>query len=221
MNKYFITLCDGPYEQHRKIIAQTASDNGFIPISLTPEDLDDSFIDTVKNILTIKRGLGLCVWKPYIILKLMEQISLNDYIVYMDSADLVHPMIYQHIERSILDKHMILVPSPNYNLQKHFTKRDCFVMMDCDHEEYWNALQIEAGLIIAKKTETTIKILQEWLHFCKNENIITDIPNICGLENLPGFVTHRHDQSIMSNLAVKHNLLIEPAFLQFIRHNVV
>ena len=39
-----------------------------------------------------------------------------------------------------------------------------------------------------------------------NKNILTDIPNACGLSNLPEFKDHRHDQSILSLLAKKHNV---------------
>jgi|688.fasta_scaffold171411_3 hypothetical protein len=221
MKKTLLTLCDGPYEQNRQLLNEIAISKGCNEISLKFTDLDSQFTEQVKNILTIKRGLGLCVWKPYIILNAFKNMNENDYIIYVDSADILHPQIFDYIEHKIKENNILLVPSPNRNLQKHFTKRDCFIMMNCDKQEYWDAVQIEAGLVVAKKNEITIKILEEWLHFCKNENIITDIPNICGLDNLPNFVTHRHDQSIMSNLAVKYNLLIDPTLLNFIRHNVV
>jgi hypothetical protein len=221
MKKILLTLCDGIYEQNRQILNSIGKTNGCEEISLKFTHLDTNFTDQVKNILTIKRGLGLCVWKPYIILNALDNIDENDYVIYVDSADMVHPEIFNYINNKIKENNILLVPSPNRNLQKHFTKRDCFVMMNCDDEKYWNSTQIEAGLVVAKKTETTIKILEEWLYFCKNENIITDIPNICGLDNLPNFVTHRHDQSIMSNLATKYNLLVDPTLLNYIRHNVV
>jgi hypothetical protein len=221
MKKTLLTLCDGAYEQNRQLLNSIAKSKGCDEVGLKFTDLDSSFTEQVKNILTIKRGLGLCVWKPYIILNTFNKMDEGDYIIYVDSADMLHPNIFDYIENKIKENNILLVPSPNRNLQKHFTKRDCFIMMDCDKQEYWDATQIEAGLVVAKKNETTIKILEEWLHFCKNENIITDIPNVCGVDNLPNFVTHRHDQSIMSNLSVKYNLLVDPTLLNFIRHNVV
>jgi hypothetical protein len=221
MKKTLLTLCDGPYEQNRQLLNSIANSKGCNQISLKFTDLDVEFTEQVKNILTIKRGLGLCVWKPYIILNAFKNMNEGECAVYVDSADILHPDIFDYIDNKIKENNILLVPSPNRNLQKHFTKRDCFIMMDCDKQEYWDAIQIEAGLVVAKKNETTIKILEEWLHFCKNENIITDIPNICGVDNLTNFVTHRHDQSIMSNLAVKYGLLVDPILLNFIRHNVV
>lgn len=221
MNKYFITLCDGPYETNREVLNTIARSNQYNVISMKFSDLDESFTNQVTNILKIKRGLGLCVWKPYIILEAFKNMQEGDLIIYLDSADMIHPNIFSYLENKLIDNNMMLVPSPNRNLQKHFTKRDCFVMMDCDKQEYWDALQIEAGLIAVKKNDLTINILSEWLHYCKNDNIITDIDNVCGLENLPNFVTHRHDQSIMSNLAVKYQIPLDFNLLNFIRHNVV
>lgn len=221
MNKYFITLCDGPYEANRQKLNSIAKSSGYNIVSLKPSDLKRDFTEEVSEILKIKRGLGLCVWKPYILLELFDTIQANDIAVYLDSADMIHPNIFPYIENKLTHDNIVLVPSPNRNLQRHFTKRDCFVLMECDKPEYWDATQIEAGLIALKKNDLTTKILNEWLFYCKNENIITDIENICGLENLADFVTHRHDQSIMSNLAVKNQIPLDSTLLYFINHNVV
>lgn len=221
MNKYFITLCDGPYEQNRQLLNNIAASKDYETISLTPDDLKKEFTDQVATILTIKRGLGLCVWKPYIILEAFKKMQEGDIIVYLDSADMIHPNIFPYLEHKLSETNVLLVPSPNRNLQRNYTKRDCFVMMGCDNEQYWNALQIEAGFVAVKKCKQSEEIFNEWLYYCKNENIITDIDNICGLENLPNFVTHRHDQSIISNLAVKYNIYLDFNLLNYIRHNIV
>jgi hypothetical protein len=52
-----------------------------------------------------------------------------------------------------------------------------------------------------------------------NPNIITDIENITG-PNLHGFKDHRHDQSVLTNLAIKHNLNINRLLRNFITCNV-
>lgn len=221
MANTFVTLCDGPYEENRQILNSIALNYNFKISSLKLSDLEQNFLNEIKNILQIKRGLGLCVWKPHIILECFKEMEFNEYVIYMDSADMIHPEIFNYISNSIQTQDIILVPSPLYNIQSKMTKRDCFVLMGCDSEEYWNATQIEAGLIVAKKTQQTIKILNEWQEYCKNENILTDIPNICGLDNFSNFLAHRHDQSILSNLAVKYNIQLDEQLLRFIRHNIV
>ena len=93
--------------------------------------------------------------------------------------------------------------------------------MDLDVEGYWNATQVEAGIVVVKKTERSKKIVEEWLEYSKNENIITDIPNVSGKENFSCFVDHRHDQSIISNLAKKYNLLLDNTIRRWVTCNVV
>ena len=41
-------------------------------------------------------------------------------------------------------------------------------------------------------------------YLCENN----DIPNVCGVDNFPDFREHRHDQSVLSLLSVKHKLEI-------------
>jgi len=102
--------------------------------------------------------------------------------------------------KSILNKDRL----SGYALWK--TKRDCFYYMGCDEEKYWNSIQLEDGFLAFRKTQKNIDFLNEWLEYCRDERVVTDIPNQCGLENFDGFVDHRHDQSIVTNLQLKYNL---------------
>ena len=36
--------------------------------------------------------------------------------------------------------------------------------------------------------------------------MVTDTPNESGLDNFDGYVSHRHDQSVITNLQVKYDL---------------
>ncbi len=81
--------------------------------------------------------------------------------------------------------------------------------MNCDSEEYYNASQCDASYQFYKKTDKTLKFLEEYNLYCSNENIISDLPNITK-ENLPEFKDHRHDQSILSLMAVKYKITLLP-----------
>jgi hypothetical protein len=82
-------------------------------------------------------------------------------------------------------------------------------MMDCDDEKYYNAPQVDASYQVYKKTDKVMEFLEEYKKFCSNENIISDLPNITK-GNLQGFIDHRHDQSVLSLLAAKHNIPLLP-----------
>jgi hypothetical protein len=77
--------------------------------------------------------------------------------------------------------------------------------MDCDNEKYHNSQMTYASICFWKKTDTTMSFLEEWLRYCKNPNVLTDIENIHG-DNLPNFVDHRHDQSVLTNLTIKYDM---------------
>lgn len=51
-----------------------------------------------------------------------------------------------------------------------------------------------------------MRFVEEWLRYCRDERILTDIPNESGYPNLTGFVDHRHDQSVLSLLAEKYHI---------------
>jgi uncharacterized protein YndB with AHSA1/START domain len=60
---------------------------------------------------------------------------------------------------------------------------------------------LDASFIILSKTERSVAFIREWLYYCGQGQLLTDHPNIYGLPNLPGFIAHRHDQSILTILA--------------------
>ena len=93
-------------------------------------------------------------------------------------------------------------------LNRAWTKRDCFVLMKCDSPKYWDAEQLMGSFSVFINNERSRKFVKEWMNYCCNENIISDVPNRCGLANFPEFKDHRHDQSILSLLAIKHDLEI-------------
>ncbi len=172
-----------------------------------------------KEILDMPRGGGYWLWKPYIILDAMSKIEDNDVLMYVDAGDEIYGNIVNSIA-SYINNHEYIITnfSGQRGANKVATKRDCFVLMNCDEEKYHNIPQIEAGVLVFKKTEYMILFINEWLSYCKNKNIITDIPNEHG-NNLEGFVDHRHDQSILTNLTVRHNFQYSDVLLSHINYN--
>ena len=88
--------------------------------------------------------------------------------------------------------------------------------MNCDSENYWESIQIEAGFSVWKKTDFSIKILNEWLEYCCNWDIISD-DNLN--QNFNNFIDHRHDQSVLNNLSVKYNIHRDLYLRNFIECN--
>jgi hypothetical protein len=160
-----------------------------------------------QEILDQSRGAGHWIWKPYFILEALYKVNDNDIIVYSDSGIEIIGHLDPLFEICQKQGGIMLFRTHNH-LNKTWTKRDCFVLMGCDSAEYWEAEQLMGGFSIFIKNERNIKFVKEWLDYCCNKFIITDIPNVCGLANFPGFRAHRHDQSVLSILGVKHKIEI-------------
>jgi len=164
----------------------------------------DTFYKESKHILRNKRGAGYWLWKPFIILDALNKIKNNDILIYVDSGARFINSISSII--NILEKKDIFLFYNNGLKNYEWTKRDCFFYMDCDSTIFHNGNQVLAGYIFCKKTEFVMSLIEEWLYYAKDERIITDNSNRCGLSNLSGFKEHRHDQSILSNLAIKYKI---------------
>jgi hypothetical protein len=207
------------YEKSRFRLNNSAKRNGIVHInSYDFEDIKKSsfYLDN-KNILNKPKGMGYWLWKPYIILETMKTLSDGDIVIYSDCGieviDNLQPLI-----NICLEQHPILLFANGDFRNLEWTKRDCFVLMGCDNELYWNGRQCDAAFSLFRKSEASLSFLNEWLQYCSNEKIITDLPNQCGKENLQGFIDHRQDQSILSLLAQLHQVPLFRMPTQFGNH---
>ena len=64
--------------------------------------------------------------------------------------------------------------------------------MGLDTPFYSETNQYMAGIQIYKKSNYTVKFIQEWLHYSQDKRIITGSPNVMGQDNYPGFIESRH-----------------------------
>lgn len=88
-------------------------------------------------------------------------------------------------------------------LERHFTKRDAFILMDCDTPAFTETKQRLASFVLLKKTDRAQRFVREWLNYCQDERIVTDNPNVMGKKNYEGFRDNRHDQTVLSLLSKK------------------
>jgi hypothetical protein len=159
-----------------------------------------------KSILDEVCGAGYWAWKPYFILQAMEQLREGDILFYCDAGSLFIDSPAPLIDLCNANpKGMVLFDArPLTNRQ--FTKRDCFMHMNCDKSKYWDANMVIATILVLRKCSFALAFVEEWLNYCCDRAAITDDQNIYGRENLSGYLQHRWDQSILSILAAKHSL---------------
>jgi len=147
------------------------------------------------------------VWKPYLIKRCLDRMSEGDILGYVDvtitQKESLNP-IFQKLKTQSIVPFKI---NDGKGDERDATKRDAFVLMGCDEEQFWTGElsgQLHAGFLFLRKDSVSVKFVEEWLAFCQDDRIITERDNTQGLPNYPAFVCHRHDQSVYSLLIKKY-----------------
>ncbi|MBX2869735.1 MAG: hypothetical protein KTR18_13740 [Acidiferrobacterales bacterium] len=170
-----------------------------------------AFYQQHQAVLDCQRGAGYWLWKPYLMLEILKEIPEGDFLFYHDVGRAIrrNPLIGYQFDRPIdplvdwAERHDGMFPGvyvPMYGPSKKWIKRDCFVLMNADTEQYWNQPQVQAGINVWKNTGRVREFFEQWLAFCEDPRILTDQENECGKPNFPEFQDHRHDQAILTIL---------------------
>jgi hypothetical protein len=174
-------------------------------ISYSPKDIEAGFYKKNRKILDCKIGNGYWLWKPYFIKKSLEILTEGDFLFYCDSGAYFIEQITPFID-ICRETGQEIIPFELLHKEKIWTKRDAFILLDCDTPEYTDSRQFLSSFILFKKSKFTVKFANEYLHYSQDERLITDLDNTCGYPNYPGFIAHRHVQSIFSILIKKYAL---------------
>jgi hypothetical protein len=165
--------------------------------------LDAEFKVNYSHILDQERGVGYWLWKPYIIGAVLDTLRDGDYLFYMDSGSYLIADVTPLID--IVDSlDGVLLFQTGYK-NSDWTKKDTFVLMDCDIPKCTGANQLVAAFVMVKKNSYSVRFIRDWLEYCKDERILTDLDNTMG-SNYQGFRDHRHDQSVLTTLMAKNGL---------------
>jgi hypothetical protein len=175
-----------------------------------------------------KRGYGYWLWKPYIILKQLNNMNENDILVYLDSGCEVINDDTSYININNLfdkcDEYNILYTLTSHD-EKKYNKMDLIDYLNLNNDETKNSGMRQASMIFIKKNNTTLEFVKEWYSLCCNYHFIDDSPSI--LKNDDTFVENRHDQAIFSlllktdkykdTLCTDNNLLYDTSPIQISR----
>jgi len=199
--KILISFVDKGYEKAKERLKKSALANDITEVrQYSLDDIDNEFKEKHKDILSLPRGAGYWLWKPYLILKTLNDMSDNDILIYCDTAMEFISSIQPYV--SALKESFMLFTYPDcfWVGENEYTKGDVFKALGCiTDEKVIHTAQLDASHSIWKKNENSLNFVKLWLELCCDKQLLTDEPSI--EPNLGGFKDHRHDQSILSCLA--------------------
>jgi len=207
MKAVLVNLSNQLYKDSRDRLNESARRHGIGEVkSWDFEEIKQtSFYPENRIILDQPSGMGYWLWKPYIMLEAMKGVSDGDIVIYSDSGIEIIASLDPLFRLCREEQPIVLFGNGDFR-NAIWTKRDCFILMDCDEEAFWYGPHCDASFILMRRSPFSIKFLEEWLKFSRDERILSDLPNTSGKKELPEFKEHRHDQSILSLLAQKYHL---------------
>lgn len=215
---YLVSFGDDYFKYQKQRLRKEAESTGWFEDVLihSPETLSE-FFEKHKDFVENSRGYGYWIWKPYIILSLLEAINEGDVVFYIDSGGAILPHREQRFNEylELLNENPVIVfadggkfgGSPEYK-ERFFQKMRVLKRFGLENNEnFLNSGQVEGGVVICKKSEESIQFVREWLDLVTEDNycLVNDEDDLPQTED---FILSRHDQSILSILSKQKDVNI-------------
>lgn len=153
------------------------------------------------DIFTESRGAGYWLWKPFIIYDaLLKSVKEGDHLLYCDAGITILSSVQPLID---FGEGILLF----HNEWRHIDWCKMDVMNAITPgwaNEHRPDQQVQASAILIKRSQRTMQFVRDWLTWSLVPRFITDAPS--RVPNLPGFREHRHDQAILTCLAIYHGI---------------
>lgn len=165
-----------------------------------------NFFKDNANLFDEKRGYGYWLWKPYIILEILQNLDKNDCLLYADCGLEVINSLEPLIDICHKNDGLVFFGLEGFNL-KSWTKRECLISMNVDYPSIHDSTMVTASCCLFKNNSRNIEFLKAWLAQCQVKRLIDDSLDK-NITQHPEFKQHRHDQSILSVLCHKNNFVL-------------
>ena len=199
----FVTYGTGAFAGQRDRLAAEARATDLFGrvVAADASSVDAAYAAAHAAILNAPRGGGYWLWKPYLIYKLLQEAEEGAVVMYVDAGSVITgdpaPML------ALARRHGFLGYRMPHATQA-WTKGDVYHALGMDISTYGRERQLSGAVLLFKKCERTLDLVRRWLALCERADLITDAPSVA--PNHPDFQDHRHDQSILSLLLLKHGV---------------
>ena len=213
--RIYITFGGQNYDRTTKLIVERAPKNGADEVIVYDdawliqqplfEDPRFQYLYNHKGVGNPNggRGFGWFAWKPYVMMDALKRCQPGDIVLFTDGDTYpVHDfsMLYEECDRIGGTLLFSAVGCDHI----HYCKRDCFIQMGQDEPRFHSVQHAVARFFMFQAGAAGVDdFLAQWLHFCLDPIATTFEPSILGPE-LKGFIQHRCEQAILTNLAHKY-----------------
>jgi hypothetical protein len=206
-----LTYATPDYEPQQRAVVRSAARVGFTDFRTWNRAMleQTAFYAAHRAVLDVRKGGGYWLWKPYLIAHELESLGEGDFLVYTDSGYAWRPLVIRQDLGPLLDwcerENGGLLPGvyiPKHGANRRWTKHECFIAMNCDTEDCRSQPQIQATFSVWQKCSRAVDFVAEWLDWCQQPAALCDERVMPGVSEYPDFVAHRHDQSVVTNLAL-------------------
>ncbi len=153
------------------------------------------------------RGYGYWLWKPYLIIKILNEINENDILLYCDCGCELNILGKDYMNK-LFEKtnSKLIIGTQALSTDYAFTKIDIINYFKINNIEILKIPQMQAGCLMMKKCDIVFKLIEEWYDIMSNNYHLVD-DSRSKLKNYLSFIDNRHDQSIFSMLVKKYKLI--------------
>ncbi len=171
----------------------------------TPASLPARFFKEHSQHFEHRRGFGYWLWKPHIIARRLAMMEPEDVLMYCDSQCVIEADPKPLFDLAAANGGIGLFHQKREGHKNStWTRGDCFRLMGCDEPRYWTGDNLASTFSVWRGTDRARAFVNEWLKWCENFQVVSDAPSTT--PNKPDFKDHRHDQSVASLLAIKHDI---------------
>jgi hypothetical protein len=201
---HFVSYGDDKYVKSRiRIIEEALQLDIFETCRVfTPETLEEDFKTRFKRLLDQPRGGGYWCWKPYIVLKTLQQIPDGHWLFYADAGcSLLQDrkgQIKQLISQMEEKGKKIFALKMSHHPEKYWTKGDLLLYFNIKNQaNIIDSGQYIGGIFFVKNVKEIREMFEDMLWIMeRNPELIDDTPS--KEPNDKNFKDHRHDQSLFS-----------------------
>lgn len=148
-----------------------------------------------------RRGFGFWSWKPYVIHRRLAALPEGDVLLYLDAGYSINKeglgRFEGYVRRATEHPSGWFVFEAGHPIGT-YTKRSLLRAHDADDQATRCMPMLKAGCHFIVVRPDNVALAKRWFEAMQRRELIDDSP---AAEEVPGFIAHRHDQSVFSILA--------------------